>query len=738
MRVTGTSDYQKSLANIAKLYLGMRRSVIPIHGDNMPARAKVAATNWKLFQGRLAPHQLIDYWFLKEKHAGLAIVTGRVSNLVVIDFDAEEREAEFRERFPYLLKTRIIQSAGRRLSHYYYDIPPEVNLPTLHMNGADLLSDGAYVIAPPTIISGSEYKIVEGGRAHQLTPAHARQLHDFFKECNGRYTITSEKSVTVVTPKQTEINTVCNISKEQDTVTEHCSEFITPENLVHLYHHYTPLVGRNNALFKVACYGRDRYLSQQDIINVLLSVHASQLPANGQPQESYSSRLREAQKTIASAFTRTPRPISKQDGTQLTNSIREALLKRGLTCVARVLDGLFLQGFKSGDIVTKKTVTEALQGIVGRHSILKTFSAELSSQPIFEIANPSPRTPTHTSVARHRLKEPNKKCFLFSTPKPDKILLGRTVTHFCIPDINVLCHLLDVPFTRSDPLTTEDIQQAKTYRQAVHRELIKRRPGMYYRQWLAGRIGVSERTSQRYDHGADIQKQAMFIREPITWDNVDIIPLDDPIDGRFIEGQGGKRYPPLRQIAMTLLAKKQTVTYCYQDANYYWYGDNLPIISVRYGENPKQAEYDAQLERLNANLRGYWEDLKAKTHVHDITSTEHATSRQHSIITHLELHEPIDLETQPYQPKSKRFYKKPLADSRAESLAKRLYQAIWDRATSEKSRLSLANARRLINQYSEKLIHRALGVLKYRQTISNPAGFIIVWLRSTAKAVGML
>jgi len=745
MRAITTSTYQTSLANIARLYAGIGQSVIPIYGDTMPDRAKVSAVNWKIFQMRIAPGRLIDHWFEAKKFGGVGIVTGRISNLVVIDFDSEACEVDFKQRFPHLTQTRIIQSAGRGLSHYYYHMPQDINLPTLHMEGADLLSNGAYAIAPPTMIDGKSYEIVEGGRAYELTKRDADRLLDFFGTRNDRYTTGQDGSFSIVTPTLISRNdryaqpssrshdTKIDTSPEND----HRSFFVSSESLVHLYQHYAPQMGRNNALFKVACHGRDHQLSKLDVSNVLKGLHAEQLPINGGQQESHQARLREAERTIASAFSHPPRsPIQQEGGIQLTNSIREALLKRGLTCVARVLDGLFLHGFKPGDIITKKIVTDTLKGQVGRHSILKSFSAMLDdNQSIFQVIDPPPRTPSYTSVAKHRLKESNKKCFLFSVSKPDKISGGRTATQFQLPDLNVLCQLLGVPFTRSDPLTKTDIQQANRYRQAVHRELIKRRPGMYYRQWLASRIGVSRRTSQRYDHDAEIQRQAMIIREPITWDNMAMIPMDEPIDGRFIEGKGGKRYPPLRLIAKRLLAQKQTITYCYQDANYYWYGDNLPLISVRYGVNPKQAEYDEQLERLNANLRGYWADFKAKKHVKDITPADRSTSRQQSIITQLEPPELIDRPTdKPYQPKSKRFYKKPLSDGRAESLAQRLYQAIWDRASSEKSRLSLANARRLIDQYSEKLIHRALGILKYRQNISNPAGFIIVWLRSTAKA----
>lgn len=731
MRTTTTSTYQHALATIARVYTGLRRSVIPIYGDSQSNRAKVAATNWKVFQMRLAPAKLIDHWFLKEQYGGLAIVTGQISNLIVLDFDTKECEEDFKTRFPHLLNTRIIRSGGRGLSHYYYATPDHINLPTLHINGADLLSNGAYAIAPPTIINSKAYEIVNGGREHLLTSHDAQLLRKFFKQRNDRYT----KPVPNNENKTAQVNPVTSINSIKNK-TEHCSVSTSPENLLHLYQHYAPQIGRNNALFKVACYGRDRKLSQLDVNHILKVAHAEQPSTPKNTSESYQARLHEAEKTIASAFSQPPKPLIQYGNSSLlTNSIREALLKRGLTCVARVLDGLFLKGFKSGDVITKKIIVEALQGQVGRHSILKTFSIALSNQSIFEPVIPSPRTSSHTSVAKHRHKESNKKCFLFSQSKSNKTFGGRIPTQYRIPDINVLCRLLDVPYTQSDQLTLADVKQAKTYRQAVHRELIKRRPGMYYRGWLANRLGISKRTSQRYDKGADIQKQAMYIRETITWDNVDIIPVDNPIAGRFIETKAGKRYPPLRQVATTLLAQKQSVTYCYQDANYYWYGDNLPVISVHYGENPKQHIYDEQLNRLNANIKAYWTAFHSKKHVKSSQSTKLISDRPTKIIEQIEASPDIThtIYKSNITKKSKRFYKKELPDSRAETLAKRLYQAIWDRATSEKSRLSLANARKLIDQYSEKLIHRALGLLKYRQNIDNPAGFIIVWLRSTSK-----
>lgn len=730
--------YQQSLSDIAKLYSGFGYSVIPVYGDTQPEKAKVATVSWKTYQIHRSSDEQLTEWFEDEKYGGLAIVTGRVSNLIVLDFDSGKLQYEFEKQFSDLLNTRIVTSASRGLSHYYYEIPIYINLATQHIDGADLLSNGCYVIAPPTVIQGKEYKIQRGGMPYQLTQPDAQRLKKFF---NDRREAKPKLFPSVLL--SSELKSSANVNTENNNIQPNKPRInsISPESLIHLYQHYASQIGRNNSLFKVACHARDRHLNMIQVKKTLKTVHAQQTTHQQHASETQDQRLQEADNTIQSAFSQPPKDI-QPTLSQLPNSIREALLKKGLTCVARVLDGLFLNGFKSGDIVTKKIVTDTLQGQVGRHSILATFSAMLNSAiSVFETINPPPKTPTHTSVAKGKNKEHQTKCFLFSQSKPDKSPRGRIPAQFRIPDLNVLCDILHVPFTRSDPLQSDDIQRAKTYRQAVHRELIKRRPSMYHRQWLAMRIGVSRRTSQRYDNEiVGIQRKPMFIYQAITWKNLHVIPVDEPIGGRFLEDGNRKRYPGLRQIAAHLLAQKKSVQYAYQDMNYYWYGNNLPLISVRWGINPKQKEADEKYKKMGKYLiQQYWKNLRAKKHVQSVSKSHIPPP----IKKQAKANEPISRradESQqptPYKPKSKRVYQQALPDSRAEYLATRLYQAVWDRATGEQSRFSQPNARRLVDEYGETLIRRGLGVLKYRQNINNPAGFMVVWLRSTAKGVGV-
>src|SRR5690606_7488733 len=144
---------------------------------------------------------------------------------------------------------------------------------------------------------------------------------------------------------------------------------------------------------------------------------------------------------------------------------------------------------------------------------------------------------------------------------------------FVMPDNHELCAKLGVKLTWSDPLTEQDLTSAKQTRMAAHPELIKRRPGLYPRRWLARRLGVDAETLDTYNREIPIHVRHCFSEKPITWHNLDDIPLALEIAGAFLEDNTGKRYPAKREIAQKLLARRHTLTYKRQDVNFYWYGE---------------------------------------------------------------------------------------------------------------------------------------------------------------------
>jgi hypothetical protein len=76
----------------------------------------------------------------------------------------------------------------------------------------------------------------------------------------------------------------------------------------------------------------------------------------------------------------------------------------------------------------------------------------------------------------------------------------------------------------ADPITLDDIQSTATYRAALNRELIKRRPGKYSQMWLGYRMNVSERTLQRYLKRENIQSRQLLEETRIDWNNLNQIP----------------------------------------------------------------------------------------------------------------------------------------------------------------------------------------------------------------------
>jgi hypothetical protein len=126
--------------------------------------------------------------------------------------------------------------------------------------------------------------------------------------------------------------------------------------------------------------------------------------------------------------------------------------------------------------------------------------------------------------------------------------------------------------SQADSIAADDLASPQAYRRAMHREFVKRRPGSYTRDWLAQRLGVSKWTSRRYDLALKMVVHPTYIEHPLRWTNVEsLVPrtIEDAPPGTFLETEDGKRYPPLRSIAMHLLDIGHKVVHKTRAANYY-------------------------------------------------------------------------------------------------------------------------------------------------------------------------
>ncbi len=149
-------------------YMGRGWSIIPIRpGDKRPL------VRWEEFQHRRPGEEEARGWFSIWPDAGIGIVTGGISGLVVIDVDLRhggDAGLKDLEREHGRMPTTVECQTGGGGRHLYFAHPGGLvrNKVGLAL-GVDLRGDGGYVVAPPSVHSSRvRYAWVEGhspGRA---------------------------------------------------------------------------------------------------------------------------------------------------------------------------------------------------------------------------------------------------------------------------------------------------------------------------------------------------------------------------------------------------------------------------------------------------------------------------------------------------------------------------------------------------------------------------------------------
>lgn len=127
-------------------------SVLPVAPDG----SKRPLVPWMEFQRRHPTEAEVRSWWTQYPDAWLGIVTGAISNLVVVDVDGQvDHPDDFRTRHA-LPATEAVRTP-RGGVHYYYTHPGTertvqngVRIATLEGLPVDLRGDGGFVVAPPS------------------------------------------------------------------------------------------------------------------------------------------------------------------------------------------------------------------------------------------------------------------------------------------------------------------------------------------------------------------------------------------------------------------------------------------------------------------------------------------------------------------------------------------------------------------------------------------------------------
>ncbi len=153
---------QSPAAQAATRYLARGWSVLPLrHGDKRPLIA------WEMLQQHRADAAMLAQWFARSPGANIGIVTGEISNLIVLDVDpkhgGDDSLAVLGRRFGALPETVEAQTGGGGRHLYFAHpgglVPNRAGL----AQGIDLRGDGGYVVAPPSLHpSGKAYAWAAG------------------------------------------------------------------------------------------------------------------------------------------------------------------------------------------------------------------------------------------------------------------------------------------------------------------------------------------------------------------------------------------------------------------------------------------------------------------------------------------------------------------------------------------------------------------------------------------------
>jgi len=157
-----TVEAKSEIAGAAGSYLARGWSVLPIR-----ARDKRPLLPWERLRiDRPSATEVID-WFRQWPRANIGIVTGEISNLVVLDVDpkhgGDDSLERLQQRFGTLPQTVEARTGGG--GRHLYFLHPDVivhNRAGL-AQGIDVRGDGGYVVAPPSVHpNGTQYSWAPG------------------------------------------------------------------------------------------------------------------------------------------------------------------------------------------------------------------------------------------------------------------------------------------------------------------------------------------------------------------------------------------------------------------------------------------------------------------------------------------------------------------------------------------------------------------------------------------------
>lgn len=150
-----------TMSEQARKYIDNGWSILPVK----PEEKRPYMQNWLQYTKQRANAEMADKWFSGLSNAGIGMVTGKVSNIVVLDVenDCPTPIDELLKRYP----TQLIARSGSGGYHLFYQYPQgrgRIGNRVGLMDRVDLRADGGFIVLSPTIHpNGKRYEWVTEG-----------------------------------------------------------------------------------------------------------------------------------------------------------------------------------------------------------------------------------------------------------------------------------------------------------------------------------------------------------------------------------------------------------------------------------------------------------------------------------------------------------------------------------------------------------------------------------------------
>lgn len=132
----------------------------------IPCTGKKALVGWQRYQTVRASRVEIARWYPHGGQKNIGVVLGKVSGgIVVIDLDGEKAVGLFRSQWPAMMKTLTVFTGSGKGLHLYFkviDVPQTTRYTSPGIGNIEVRSNGAYVIAPPSIHPETSKKYLPG------------------------------------------------------------------------------------------------------------------------------------------------------------------------------------------------------------------------------------------------------------------------------------------------------------------------------------------------------------------------------------------------------------------------------------------------------------------------------------------------------------------------------------------------------------------------------------------------